>query len=79
MLSIKRVRFIILARYGISIVARVRWQKEQTRYVYILRSKRGKTPEMLSIKRARFVILARYGISIVARVRWQKEQTRFKQ
>ena len=29
---------------------RVRWQK-QTRYVYILRSKCGKTPEMLSIKR----------------------------
>ena len=34
MLSIKRVRFIILARNGISIVARVRWQK-QTRYVFI--------------------------------------------
>ena len=32
------------------IVARVRWQKEQTRYVYILRSKCGKTPEMLFIK-----------------------------
>ena len=79
MLSLKRVRFIILARYGISIVARVRWQKQQTRFVYILRSKCGKTAEMLSIKRVRFVILARYEKSIVARVRWQKEQTRFKQ
>ena len=58
MLSIKRMRFIIPARNGISIVARVRWQK-QTRYVYILRSKCGKTPEMLSIKRVRFIILAR--------------------
>ena len=66
-LSIKHVRFIILARKGISIVARVRWQK-QTRYVYILRSKRGKPPEMLSVKRVRFITLARKGISIVAKV-----------
>ena len=43
--SIKRMRLVILARKGISVVARVRWQK-QTRYVYIPRSKRGKTPEM---------------------------------
>ena len=37
MLSVKRVRFIILAGKGMSIIARVRWLK-QTRYVYILRS-----------------------------------------
>ena len=35
-------------------------------YVYILRSKCGKTPEMFSIKRVRFVILTRKGISIIA-------------
>ena len=40
-------------------------------YVHILRSKRGKTPEMFSIKRVRFVILARKGISIVASALWQ--------
>ena len=37
MLSKKRVRFVILARKGTSIVARVHRQK-QTRHVYILRS-----------------------------------------
>ena len=38
MLSIKRVRLVILAQNGTLIVASVRWQK-QTRHVYILRSK----------------------------------------
>ena len=47
MLSIKRVRFVILVPKEISIVARVRWQK-QTRDVYILRSNCGTTPEILS-------------------------------
>ena len=37
MLPIKRLRLIILAPKGISIVARVRWQKK-TKYVYIFRS-----------------------------------------
>ena len=79
MFSIKRVRFVILTRKGISIIAIARWQ-QQTRYmcntyskgnidhnnsalaatdkiyVYILRSKRGKTPEMFSIKRVPLVI-----------------------
>ena len=32
--SIKRMRLVILARKGISVVARVRWQK-QTRYMCI--------------------------------------------
>ena len=45
-------------------------------YVYILRSKCGKTPEMFSIKRVRFVILTRKGISIIAIARWQ-QQTRY--
>ena len=75
MFSIKRVRFMILTRKGMPIIAIVRWQ-QQTRYVYILRSKRGKTPEMFSIKRVRFVILTRKGISIIAIARWQ-QQTRY--
>ena len=54
---------------------RVRWQKQKI-YVYVLRSKCEKPPEMLSIKRVRFIILAQNGISIVARVHWQK-QTRY--
>ena len=45
-------------------------------YVYILRSKCGKTPEMFSIKRVPLVILARKEIEIVASVRWQ-QQTRY--
>ena len=53
----------------------MRWQKQKI-YVYMLRSKCGKPPEMLSIKRVRFIIPARKGISIVARVHWQK-QTRY--
>ena len=43
-------------------------------YVYILRSKCGKTPEMFSIKRVRFVILTRKGISIIAIARWQQQK-----
>ena len=70
-LSIKRVRPVILAQKGTLIVARVRWQK-QTRYVYIILSKCGKTPEMLCIKRVRPVIFAQKGTLIVTRVRWRK-------
>ena len=44
-------------------------------YVYILRSKRRKTPEMFSIKPVPLIILSRKEISIVAIVRWQ-QQTR---
>ena len=47
---------------------RVRWQN-QKRHVYILRSKRGKPPEMLSVKRVRFINLAGKVMSIIARVR----------
>ena len=48
MLAIKRVRFVYSCSKlkEVSIVARVRCQKP-TRYVYILRSKCGTTPEML--------------------------------
>ena len=62
MLSIKRVRFIIPARKGISIVARVRWQKQTSRrYVYIFFVLNVENTKMLSnsIKRVRFIILAR--------------------
>ena len=45
-------------------------------YVYNLRSKCGKTPEMFSIKRVPLVILSRKETSIVAIVRWQ-QQTRY--
>ena len=55
----------INARKGISIVASVLWQQHKI-YVFILRSKCGKTPEMFSIKRVRFVIFVRKGISIIA-------------
>ena len=41
-------------------------------YVYILRSKCGKTPEMFSIKRVPLVILSRKETSIVAIVRSDK-------
>ena len=49
MLSIKRVRFVILAGKGISIKGRECWQK-QTWY-------NGKTSEMLSMKRVRWTFL----------------------
>ena len=52
-------------RKEISIVASVLWQQHKI-YVFILRSKCGKTPEMFSIKRVRFVIFVRKGISIIA-------------
>ena len=45
-------------------------------YVYIRRSKCGKTPEMFSTKRVPLVIIARKGISIVASVLWQ-QHTRY--
>ena len=45
-------------------------------YVYILRSKCRKTPEMFSIQRVPLIILSRKEISIVAIVRWQ-QQTRY--
>ena len=46
-------------------------------YVYILRSKYGKTPEMFSTKRVPLVINARKGISIVASVLWQQHKIYF--
>ena len=52
-------------RKEISIVASVLWQQHKI-YVFILRSKCGKTPEMFSLKRVRFVIFVRKGISIIA-------------
>ena len=44
-------------------------------YVYILRSKCGKTPEELSTKCVPLVIIARKGISIVASVLWPQHTT----
>ena len=55
MFSVKRVRFVILARKGISIIASALAATDKI-YVYILRSKCVKTPEMFSIKRVPFVI-----------------------
>ena len=75
MFSVKRVRFVILARKGISIIASALAATDKI-YVYILRSKCGKTPEMFSIKCVRFVILVRKGISIVASVLWE-QHTRY--
>ena len=65
MFSIKRVRFVIFGRKGISIIASALADTDKI-YVYILRSKCRKAPEMFSIKRVRFVILARKEISIIA-------------
>ena len=75
--QMKRKRLIILARKGISLEKNIDHSNSALAatdkiYVYILCSKRGKTPEMFSTKRVRFVILARKGISIVASVLWQQ-------
>ena len=70
MLFRKRVWLIILAQKGLSIVARVRWQK-QTRYmcIFFVLNVEEHQKCFLKIKRVRFaILLARKGILIVARV-----------
>ena len=52
MFSIKRVRFVIFVRKGISIIPSALAATDKI-YVYILRSKCGKIPEMFSINETR--------------------------
>ena len=64
MFSIKRVRFVILTRKGISIIySNSALAATDKIYVYILRSKCGKSQVMVSIKSVRFVTNSK-GINI---------------
>ena len=59
-----RMRFVILVRKGIYNIDGSKSALAETDkiYVYTLRSKCGKTPEMMPLKRVQFVILALKGI-----------------